>query len=57
MYEDKMLICIDCSAEFNHFARDQEYYISREFDEPKRCKPCRIENKARRKLEEHNGSK
>jgi len=42
MYEDKTLICKDCSAEFIFTAGEQEFYASKGFvNEPQRCKECR----------------
>lgn len=40
-YENKMLKCKDCGKEFVFTARDQEFFASKQFSEPKRCKPCR----------------
>ncbi len=42
MYEDKILICKDCGAEFEFTASEQEFYASKGFtNEPQRCKACR----------------
>ena len=42
MYEDKILKCKDCGAEFTFTAGEQEFYAERGFqNEPQRCKPCR----------------
>ena len=42
MYEDKILVCKDCGAEFVFTAGEQEFYAERGFqNEPQRCKPCR----------------
>jgi len=43
--EDKTLVCIDCGNEFAFTVRDQEFFSSKGFTEPKRCKPCRIARK------------
>jgi len=42
MFEDKTLVCKDCSNEFIFTAGEQEFYSSRGFqNEPLRCKECR----------------
>ncbi|MCU0483676.1 MAG: zinc-ribbon domain containing protein [Chloroflexi bacterium] len=48
MYADKVLTCIDCSQEFVFTARDQEFYATRQFSEPRRCPSCRASRKAAR---------
>jgi CxxC-x17-CxxC domain-containing protein len=41
-YQDKMLNCVDCGAEFVFTAGEQEFYASKNFrNEPKRCKECK----------------
>ena len=41
-FEDKLLVCEDCGADFSHTAEDQARYAERGFtSEPKRCRPCR----------------
>lgn len=40
-YENKMLKCIDCGKEFAFTGEEQEFFASKKFVEPKRCKPCR----------------
>lgn len=46
-YEDKMIVCEDCGAEFVHSADDQARYAERGFtNEPKRCRTCREKRKA-----------
>jgi len=39
--------CLDCGKEFEYTERDQIFYAERNFNPPKRCKLCRIKNKAR----------
>ncbi len=47
MYEDKNIVCKDCSNDFVFTAGEQEFYASRGFEnEPQRCKPCRDNRKA-----------
>lgn len=42
MYEDKILICKECGAEFTFTAGEQEFFASKGFvNEPQRCKACR----------------
>ncbi|MBP1704628.1 MAG: hypothetical protein H6Q36_367 [Chloroflexi bacterium] len=48
MYADKVLTCIDCGQEFVFTARDQEFYATRQFSEPRRCPSCRASRKAAR---------
>jgi CxxC-x17-CxxC domain-containing protein len=38
---DKTLTCSDCLQEFVFSAEEQEFYASRGFAEPKRCRSCR----------------
>jgi len=48
-FEDKMIVCADCNAEFVHSAEDQARYAERGFtNEPKRCRDCRAKRKAQR---------
>ncbi len=43
--EDKTLVCDDCKKEFVFTAGEQEFYQSKGFSEPKRCKECRDAHK------------
>ena len=46
MFEDKILVCTDCSREFVHSAEDQARYEERGFtSDPKRCRECRQKRK------------
>jgi CxxC-x17-CxxC domain-containing protein len=40
-FTDKTLTCSDCGQEFIFSAEDQEFYATRGFTEPKRCRSCR----------------
>ena len=40
-FTDKTLTCADCGQEFTFSADDQEFYSTRGFSEPKRCRSCR----------------
>ena len=51
-YEDKELICGDCNQPFTFTGGEQRFYAEREFSDPKRCKGCRAEKKARRQQTE-----
>ncbi len=47
-YEDKVIVCEDCGAEFVHSAGDQARYAERGFtNNPKRCRECRAKRKVR----------
>jgi CxxC-x17-CxxC domain-containing protein len=48
LYSDKVLTCADCGQEFVFSAREQEFYASRQFSEPRRCGACRASRKAAR---------
>jgi len=39
--QDKELTCKDCSQSFTFTAGEQEFFQSRGFSEPIRCKACR----------------
>lgn len=50
MYQDKVLVCKDCGAEFVFTAGEQEFYAEKGFqNEPVRCKACRDARKASRR--------
>lgn len=44
---DKTIVCKDCGREFTFTERDQDFYQSKNFSEPVRCKDCRNAKKAR----------
>ena len=49
MFEDKVLICRDCGAEFVFTSGEQQFYAEKGFqNEPVRCKACRDAKKASR---------
>ena len=53
MYEDKILKCKECGAEFVFTAGEQEFYAEKGFtNEPQRCKACRNARK-----QSHGGEK
>lgn len=41
MSQDKELTCKDCGQSFTFTAGEQEFFQSRGFSEPIRCKSCR----------------
>ena len=42
MYEDKILVCVECGEEFIFSAGNQQFFAERGLMyEPKRCKACR----------------
>lgn len=46
-FQDKVMKCSDCGAEFVHSAADQAFYKERGFsNEPKRCPACRRARKS-----------
>lgn len=47
-FADKNLSCADCGEAFVFTAKDQEFYASRGFTEPKRCPECRRMRKEKR---------
>jgi len=48
-FEDKKILCVRCGAEFVFTAGEQQFYIERGLaSEPRRCKECRVRNKARK---------
>lgn len=52
-FEDKTLVCQDCSKEFIFTAGEQAFYKEKGLDnEPKRCKECRDKRKAARSNKE-----
>ena len=52
---DKTLTCSDCGQEFLFSGDDQEFYQSRGFSEPKRCRSCRAQRRSEREGGEGGG--
>lgn len=46
-YEDKEMDCQDCNQKFTWTAGQQEFFASRSFGEPKRCKECTLAKKGK----------
>lgn len=40
-YQDKEIQCCDCPNKFIFTAGEQEFFASKNFTPPRRCKPCR----------------
>ncbi len=40
-FTDKTLVCAECGQEFVFTADDQEFFASRGYSQPKRCRSCR----------------
>jgi CxxC-x17-CxxC domain-containing protein len=47
-FEDRTLVCEDCSEEFTFSADEQQFFYERGFQSPKRCKSCRQKRKMSR---------
>jgi CxxC-x17-CxxC domain-containing protein len=46
-FQDKVLKCVDCGAEFIFTAGEQLFFFDKQFkNEPKRCKPCKAKRVA-----------
>ncbi len=48
MSQDKELVCKDCGQTYTFTAGEQEFYQSRGFSEPVRCKACRDKRKSQK---------
>lgn len=40
-FEDQNLECVDCQQSFVFTAGEQQFFSTKGFTPPKRCKPCR----------------
>lgn len=47
--DDKTIECVDCHEEFIFTLKEQRFFVSKGFNDPKRCKPCRDAKKQARK--------
>jgi CxxC-x17-CxxC domain-containing protein len=43
----RSLTCVECGAEFEFSAEEQQHFETRGFTPPKRCRPCRAEKRRR----------
>jgi len=50
--QDKIIICCDCGQEFTFTIGEAEFYISKGFTQPRRCKLCRQELKLKKRRED-----
>lgn len=41
MFEERTINCTACGQDFAFSAEEQEFYQSKGFQEPRKCKPCR----------------
>ena len=56
MFNDKVLSCKDCGAEFTFSASEQEFYAEKGFtNEPGRCPDCRAARKAQGRTSNRGG--
>lgn len=45
-FQDKVLKCVECSADFVFTVKDQEFFQEKQFtNEPKRCRNCKFKTK------------
>jgi DNA-directed RNA polymerase subunit RPC12/RpoP len=44
---DQILHCVDCGRDFIFTVAEQLFYQSKQLSQPKRCRECRAERKAR----------
>lgn len=51
---DKAIVCKDCGQEFTFTEREQEFYSSKNFSEPVRCKACREARKAQKQADRNH---
>lgn len=46
-FQDRVLICVDCGADFDFTAGEQQFYHEKDFkNEPKRCKSCKAKRQS-----------
>lgn len=43
--DDITIACVDCRAEFTFGVGEQEFFLQKGFDPPKRCPDCRAAKK------------
>ena len=51
---DKTIVCKDCGKEFVFTQGEQEFYATRQYSEPVRCKECRDARKSQRTKDRHS---
>jgi hypothetical protein len=47
-FTPKTLECIDCKQPFEFSPGEQKFFAEKQLNDPKRCKPCRQENRAKK---------
>lgn len=53
---DQTIKCVDCGNDFQFTDRDQEFFASKGFTPPKRCRPCRdIKKQAKVRQDQQRG--
>lgn len=57
MAQDKQLTCKDCGQSFTFTAGEQEFFQSRGFSEPIRCKSCREIRKSQKSERSFTGER
>lgn len=53
---DKTIECVDCGAAFVFTEKDQKFFASKKYNDPKRCQPCRQAKKRRNEERESMGA-
>jgi len=46
-FKDIVVTCLDCDVEFTWTAGEQQFFASRNFTQPKRCRACRAAKQLR----------
>lgn len=53
---DKTIKCIECAKVFIFSVKDQQFFKTMNFTEPKRCKPCKNQLKEARSIWKGGGN-
>lgn len=56
-FQDLELKCVDCQQPFTLTAGEQEFFASKGFTNPKRCKECRKKKTASMRAKEDTGTR
>jgi len=55
-FQDRVLKCIDCGADFVFSAGEQQFYKEKDFrNEPKRCRSCKLKRQSSPERGSHGG--
>jgi hypothetical protein len=58
MPEDRTLTCVECGLKFIFSVDEQRVHASRGYGhEPRRCPPCRVDARSRRRAQEQDAAK